>query len=298
MLNLTLSNELNRASKLKIFLLAKVSIFLGFLPFNKAYTSFLANLATFEAEANKKESKSKGVTLTKAQLKKRIATKLGLILSKTQEYANDIGDINLSEKVNYTVSNIARLKDADVLPFVTSISTNVYTAALFANATFITYNITAAQVAAVLADATTFNNKIGEVNVVDSSASTANKNINLAIDAIHKNIDSMNNLIDEFAITNPDFVDGYHQNAALDNLGIRHQGVEGIIHFENQLKEGVIVKLIGTDKSARTDREGHYSIIQVKIGDYTVQANLNEDNTQSKPITVQRKQIQTVDFDF
>lgn len=298
MLNLTQSNELNRALRLQTFLNGNTAIFLTFLPFNTAYTLFKGNVNNFSTQANLKDSSGTGITQTKEQLKKSIAINLGHILGKTTAYCDATGNTTLKAKVYFSESDIFRMKDADILPFVTNLNTNVFTAAQLADATFATYNITAAQIATIVTDATTFNNKIGVADVVDAGSSTANDNITDIITAIHKNIATMDSLVGDFNAAHPDFVDGYHKNSTLDKLGTRHTGIQGVVTQNGVPKKDVHVTVDGTNKLAITDINGHYAIIRVSPKLYEVKAANEGGDAQTKTFNIRQGHIDELNFEL
>lgn len=290
------SNELNRANKLQIFLVLFFDIFKGFKPFKTIYDSFNANYDTLQAEAKNKSKPAVSNTELKHQMKKSLAVTLGLVLSTTLEYAKAFGTIVMQAKVKYSESEILKMKDGDILTFVQQLIKDVYTDELFLNADFITFEITKEQIDAILLSAKAFNKKIGETDVIDSSSTIANANMDAAIALIHGNIVSMDNLVGNIGILNPDFETGYYKNSMLEILGTRHEGMEGFVYRNNIPVKGAIVKLDGTDKTAITDADGHYILIKVRPDTYTATATSDSGHTATNPVVVRHKHIDTVDF--
>ena len=298
MLTLEQSNELNRALKLQLFLNGTTSIFSGFVPFNSAYVLFKSNVSNFSSQAGLKDASGTSITQTKGQLKKSIATTLAQILGKTVSYCDATGNTTLRGKVDFSESDIFKTKDSDILPFVTNLVTNVFTAAFLADPVFATYNITAAQIAAVLADATTFNGKIGAAGVVDSGASTANDSIDTIITAIHKNINTMDNLVGDYKVSRPDFYSNYHKNSELEKIGTHHSGIQGVCKVAGEIAKNVKVEIVDTDKKVTSDLEGHYTLIKAKPGTCQVRATAENGASQTKNFNIRRGHIDELDFDL
>ena len=106
-----------------------------------------------------------------------------------------------------------------------------------------------------------------------------------------------------YKITNPDFVRGYHINAAVENLGTHHNGIEGVIvgptppdDVAATPKSGVTVKILGTNKVALSNVLGHYSIVKVKSGDYNVEVSKTGYRTITQTVKIKRGQIVDADF--
>lgn len=290
------SNELNRANKLQIFLLLFLDIFKNFIPFKNIYDSFNTNYNTLQAEAKNKSKPAISNTDLKLQMKKALAVTLGLVLSTTLEYAKAFGTTVMQANVKYSESEIFKMKDGDILTFVQQLIKAVYTDALFLDTDFITFNITKAQIDTILLNAQAFNKKIGETDVIDSGSTIANANMDAAIALIHGNIVSMDNLVGNIGILNPDFEAGYYKNSMLEVLGTRHEGMEGTVYRNLVPVKGAVVKIDGTDKTAVTDANGHYSLIKVRPDTYTATATSDSGHTATNSVVVRHKHIDTVDF--
>ncbi len=296
MLNLKQSNEVTRANKLYLFLKAALLIFSGFKPFKKAYDKFLVNNDNLLVEAKKKSPHAQGNTDVKTQLKSQFASDLGLILSTTLEYAKEIKDLVMMTKVSFSESQIFTMKDGDILNFISQLRNDVFTDELFLDSLFMESEITLIQIDALLVQATEFNNMIGSTKVIDSVATVASDNMDECITKIHENVVSMDNLIGKFLKTHPDFVSGYYINSVLESVGTRHEGFEGHVDKKGVFGKGWMVRIEGTDKSTVTDSEGHYILIKIKPGTYTVIACNEAGDSKTLTVVVRYKHIEVVDF--
>ena len=296
MFTLKQSNEVTRANKLQLFLQAAILVFTNFKPFKKVYDKFIQNYTNMTIEAKKKSPHAQGNTDVKTQLKSLIASTLGLILSTTLEYAKEISDTVMISKVSFTESQILYMKDGDILNFITQLRKDVFTDALFLDPLFMESEITLIQIDALLLQATTFNKMIGSTQLIDSSSTVANDNMDVCITKIHENVVSMDNLINNFQSTNPDFVSGYYINSALESVGTRHEGFEGHVDKNGIFEKGAMVRIVGTDKSTVTDGDGHFILIKIKPGTYSVIASNANGDEKTLTVVVRYKHIDVVDF--
>lgn len=137
---------------------------------------------------------------------------------------------------------------------------------------------------------------IGSTQVIDSSSTVANDNMALSITKIHENIVSMDNLIGNFLAAHPDFVSGYYINSALESVGTRHEGFEGVVDKNGIIEKGSMVRIVGTDKSTVTDADGHFILIKIKPGTYTVIASNAAGDSKTLTVVVRYKHIEVVNF--
>lgn len=297
MLSVTQSREVNRTNRLAVFLEGNASIYSTYAPFAKAATNFFTNRTALATLAKDKEASGTAETRTKAQLKAALARGLSDICSLAHAYAVDENDNNLLLKTDVSERDIILMKDADVLPF-TKATLALFTPTLMADTTFITYEITPAAIAAVLADATAFNSKIGVASVVDAGASNANTQLNNVIKLIRGNITQMERLLVRFKTSHPAFVTGFGQNSVVENTGVRHSGIEGKVNVGGVAAVGAVVSIVGTTKTDTTDATGSYSIISVKPGTYQVQAIVAGKPAITKTEQISRGHIDELNFEF
>jgi len=295
MLNLVQSRELNRANRLSLYLIDNNIVYKAYKPFAKQAQLFIDNKTLLAKLAVDKEASGTHETLNKNQLKHSVIDKLIVICSIAHAYAEEVSNAELLVKLDITETQIIGLKDTDVLPFVTNIC-GLFTPELFADDKFKEYEINAAEIADVLADATAFNGKIGVADVVNTTASTANVQMNNTIKLMRGNIAQMHKLVVKFKKDKPDFVKGFAQNSVLENTGLRHSGVEGTVTVNGIAAAGATVSLVGTNKTAITDANGNYSIVKVKTGDYQVQVAASGSEAVVKPVHISQGHIDTIDF--
>ena len=210
-----------------------------------------------------------GITAGKRELKQKIAAATALVCRKTMAYAVRYNNPALAAQTNTSESDITRMKDADLPGYVQAVKTIIET--VLGNTDYAAYGVTQATLDALLADAQVFNEMIGAADVVMSGGTVANAAINRAIDKLRGNIKQFGLLVDEFTLSNPEFVQGYHINSQADNTGTRHSGIEGRVHNQNnEAISGAEVQLEGAGKNAVTDMNGFYRIKRVRDGDYNL----------------------------
>jgi hypothetical protein len=265
------------------------------VPFAEEVTSFGNNFENLEQLIPGKTENGTGITTDKTTVKREVATSLALVCRKTRAYALRFDLPELAAQTNTFNDKIFRMKDADILGYATSM-VNLLTP-LLTEANYIPYGITAASLAAITEQANSFNGLIGVAQQSDSGNTIANTAIDEAIDELRTNITHFDLLVDEFETENPGFVQGYHINSAVDNVGIRHSGIEGTVRNSNgQALFNATVELEGTTKKAVTDLLGRYRLDRVIPDDYLVNVSANGYTPQQLLHHISRGKMDELDF--
>ena len=275
MLNLNQSDEYRRFSRLSIFfgMPANVTIIGTFVPFEEDVALYQTHFGILDGLIPNKGALSTGMTGGKTLLKDGIAKVMGLVCGKTKVFAIKTGNTELEAAVNVTESDILRMKEADLLPFV--INTNAAITPFLTNILYTPYGVTAAILAAQLTKANSYNSLIGAAGVIITTDKIANKNINAAIKVLQTDLKTFDLLIDDFDVTYPNFVEGYHSNAMVQHVGIHHSGIEGTVtdKLTGAVIFGATIRIIGLTKSSSTSLLGKYLISPVAPKDYQVQVS-------------------------
>ena len=290
------SREFNRFKKLDTFFDGQGEVISTYPPFQQEVVSFHDNFTTLEGFIPGKNATGTGITTNKTTLKQDVANRLAIICTTTKAYALKNGNQLLAAEMNFRANEMFKLKDADFLPFVLHIQSLI--TPLLTDVNYTPYGITGDILTAIVDDAQTFNGLIGQADVETSGNTVANENIDAAIKELQNNIVQFDLLVDNFLATNPGFVSGYHINSAVDNTGVRHSGVEGIVTANGQPVAGAHVKIVGTTKSIAADLYGHYSIIRVPTGDYTIEVQANGFPVKTFVIHINRGRVSTLNFDL
>jgi hypothetical protein len=295
MITMEQTREYTRGKKLQDFLTLNHTVYVSFQPFDDEVNDFSQNFMALDALMPQKRVVSSGITTDKRGMKQNVAAALALICRKTMAYAIRYNNPQLAAQSNTREDVIFRMKDGSLLPYVKAIITLVQP--LLGVVEYTPYGITQAVLDAVLADAQDFNSMIGTADVMASGGTVANTAINKAIDKLRQNIKQFDLLVDEFAVTNPDFVQGYQINTALDNTGIRHSGIEGSVHNKDgKVITGATVQLEGTTKAAVTDLNGFYRIDHVLTDDYNVICTAPDYTSQTVLHHVTRGKVDELNF--
>ena len=174
---------------------------------------------------------------------------------------------------------------------------NNLVAPLLNNADYTQYGITQAVLDALLADAQRFNSMIGAADIMASNGAVANTAINKTLTKLRSNIKQLNRLIAEFATSNPDFVQGFQINSAIDKTGTRHSGIEGTVtNKAGSAINGATVQLEGTAKIAVTNLNGYYRIDRVATNDYNVICSAPEYTAQTVKHHITRGKVDALNF--
>ena len=289
------AREYNRFKTLGMYLGAQSSVFSSFAPFASEVVDFGINFQNLEGLIPGKTENATGVTINKSDLKHQVAGSIALVCRKTRAYALRYDQPELAAQVNTYDDKIYRMKDADILGYAASI-VNLLTP-LLTNANYIPYGVTAASLTSITDLAVSFNNLIGVAKQSDSGNTVANAAIDNAIDLLHNNILHFDLLVDEFEAENPGFVQGYHINSALDKVGIRHSGIEGMVRNSSGLAiANATVQLDGTTKTTVTDLMGAYRLDRVMPDDYMVNVSATGYASQQLAYHISRGRIDDLDF--
>ena len=219
MLNLNQSNEYRRFSRLGGFFLvpANATIIATFGPFGDEVVLYQTHFGILDGLIPDKGALTTGVTEGKTVLRDGIAKVMGLVCGKTRVFAMKTGNTVLEAAVTVTESDILRLKEADILPFVTNTIATI--TPFLTNVLYTPYGVTTALLATQMTNATSYNGLIGAAGGIITTDKIANDNINRAIKVLQTDLKTFDLLIDDFEVTNPNFVTGYHSNAAAEHVG-------------------------------------------------------------------------------
>ena len=116
--------------------------------------------------------------------------------------------------------------------------------------------------------ATDFNSRIGKAIIVNSDSTYASRAINEVLAAIRANVKQFGMLINFFEDEHPGFVSDYYIAAAINDAGIHHSGIAGIITnaTTGAPVSNVIVIGEGKNKTAVTNLAGDYKLVKVRAG--------------------------------
>ena len=295
MLTQNQAREYNRFKKLGTYFGAETTVYSSFVPFAEEVANFGSNFENLENLIPDKTEIASGITIDKTTLKQEVAIATALVCRKTRSYALRFDLPELAAQTNTYDAKIFKMKDADIMGYATSV-VNLLTP-LLTDTNYVPYGVTVSSLDAISELATNFNNLIGAAQESSSGNTIANTAINTTIDLLRTNITHFDLLIDEFQGTNPGFVQGFHINSAVDNVGVRHSGIEGTVRNSNgQAVANATVQLEGTTKKAVTDLLGLYHLDRVPPGDYVVNVSADGYTQQQVMHHISRGKIDELDF--
>ena len=182
------------------------AVWTGLIPFKAANDELEANQASLENATQTQESSLKGVALDKRFKKEAMVKKSLEIAQGVFAYAEDMGDVVLRAKVDYSRSDLMHTRDA----IIAQTCQNIHDLANGVIASLGAYGL-------VAADLTTQQGKIDAYTATVGSpraALTVRKGATAEIDALVKDSmkilnNRMDKLMPEFEVSNPDFFQEY-----------------------------------------------------------------------------------------
>jgi len=302
MLTNTQMNDSRRHHTLAQYFVDNAAKVATYAPLATEVAKHASNVSTLDGLVPKKDVVTRGITLDKTSLQENVAQRALVICNKAVAFGLSFNHIPLAESLKTSFTLIMRINDEDFLPFIQHVSDLI--TPFIADADFIPYGVTAGDLATLVTDATTFDGMIGDATTASSTAQVANVDIDLLLDGkLRQNLVQFDLLMVHFAVSDPDFFRGYKINSAVENLGVHHSGIEGVIAGPRPPDEpssvplsGVTVKILGTNKVALSNVLGHYSITRVKTGDYNVEVSAAGYRTLTRTVHISRGRIETTDF--
>ncbi len=292
--------EFNRAQKLALFYDEQNKVYILYPPFAEQVSLFQSYNQQLMDFISGKGINGEGITKGKDNLKKDIATMGNTICTRVAAYASKIGDIELQTAIYHRSSQIKRLKDGDVLGFTNYLVLIV--TPLLAEEQFQPYAVTKEMLDKITATAQEFTGKIGKASIEKNKSTYASKTINDLLKKIAGTVVQFNWLINFFEEKYPAFAEGYYKAAAIDNTGIHHSGIRGVV--KNSATgapiEGatITLKIKKSTKTTDTDLEGAYEIIKVQRGKCKLTITAPGCDSQEMIITILRGKILELNFEM
>jgi hypothetical protein len=200
-------------------------------------------------------------------------------------------------------ANLAQIFDVQKTDFVHTSETRAYNQiknirdALSANiASMASVQLTAADVTAVNAAITAYQNTIGTTGAAQAHKTEGTKAIDAVMVPIDKSLVIIDKLIvSSYSTTRPDMVKEYLANRVLDKLPTRHSGISiNITDAETGADlEGALVAING--KTATSDIDGIAEIIKIMPGTYNMSVTLANYATQILKTVIEKGKLTELD---
>jgi hypothetical protein len=174
--------------------------------FQASFSSFSSKLATLVTTESSAQKQTKGTALDKDSLKEVLIQAAYDIASLVFAYANKAKNETLKQSVNFSITDLDRLKDEFIVP----VCTNIKAAATANLASLADYGVTAAKLTALQTNMDNYASATPKPRLAKTQKTTDNKNVK----AVMKEIDDLlKNELDKtvvvFRAANPNFVTKY-----------------------------------------------------------------------------------------
>ena len=288
--------KVKRVDTAAAFLTKEILIVETYDPMKEEHLEFEVNRDVLKALIPNKDANSKTkIVLNQEDLKALIVEDLDIIAHQVLGYCKKAKDKGLAKEFQFSQSTIDGLNQPEVLPFVTRIVGLI--TPLLTNAIFMKYKVTALELTALTDLAETYDENIGKKGTTVNELITTNVDINKTLKLLIDNLHQMGTLNYYFKKRNRAFYDGLIKNCRAQYAPNRATGVEGTVFGkDNKPLANCLVKIEGTDFTTITDSKGHYIIVGLTVGDYNMLAANEGGDSETLPIHVHYRHIETYDF--
>ncbi|MCG3167393.1 MAG: hypothetical protein POELPBGB_03183 [Bacteroidia bacterium] len=236
--------------------------------FASVVTLFFSKITLIQNTENRQQRTTKGVTGDKKVKKAALIEKMLVVSGGIQSFANDTGNQELYELVNFTSSDLEKVGDSLLIDRANLILTTGNTHA----ADILPKGITAI----ILGELQTLITEYDELapsprNLISNKKTATEQLVTLfgeTDELLKKNLDK---LMMQFKASNPEFYIDYFNNREIIDLGTQHTRLGGVItDSEGNPLEGVTITAEGADLVEVSDAGGAYLFKPFIPGDFTV----------------------------
>lgn len=240
------------------------------LAFSTAYTSFKAIVSSLDATVQLEAQVITGIATDKKTMKQTLCQQAADIAAVVYAYATTTNNNELAEEVNFSVSDLIRLRDDQTAPT----CKNIHDAANDNLAALATYGITAGML-------TTFNTLITDyTSKVPATRNTValRKTYAASIKTLFKDADNilkkvLDKLAVQFKAANLEFHDTYFNNRIIIDAPTSKTGIKGTLKDAvTNLPLSVIATLVleSTTFTTKSDASGNFKFTKIPNGTYTI----------------------------
>jgi hypothetical protein len=253
------------------------------------FTNLTETLATYMVQQG---TGTNGLTITKDSA---FVTMVKLIVNKAQRayvWAVDNQNASLMQTFDVVKTDLLDGPETDALVKVKNIRN-----ALNDNiAAMKDIQLSSADVTAIDAAITTYESTLGTSGAAQSHKMGGTEGIDNVVRQIDQSLDIIDKLLDStYSETNPDMVQEYWNNRAIDKLPTRHSGLS--VHITNAKTgsdiEGATLQLNG--KSDTSDINGIAEIIKIKSGTYNATITYNEITETINKVVIEKGKITEIE---
>lgn len=237
-------------------------------PFSEAINALTIKVNEIQGYLVREVKHTTGISADKASAKAKLCLVASEIASIVYAYADTIDNKVLMGEVNYSLSDLKKLREDLIVAAITNIfnSTQSNINALGA------YGITASRLNELTEAINEYNALLPKTKTTISEKSNYNDNIIKLIeetDALIKN--RLDRLIIVFNKTHPDFVNTYKKVRHIDAPNKTVTQIKGQVtnKIDGKAIEGANISLSGTtNATTKSDKEGNFIFKPVTYGDY------------------------------
>jgi hypothetical protein len=186
------------------------------VPFQASFTTFVAKLASLFVTESSAQKQTKGIAVDKEALKQLLVKDAFEMASVVFAFASKTKNDTLRQAVNYSITDLDRLKDELIVP----VASNIKKAASDNLTALAEYGVTTAKITAMQVSMDNYAAATQKPRLAKAQKTTDNKNVKTVmqeIDNILKN--EMDKTIVVFKAANPNFVIKYKEVRIIVNPG-------------------------------------------------------------------------------
>lgn len=210
-----------------------------------------------------------GITVDKVNSRQSLSQMAADIAAFIRVYATVNGNNTLKAEVNYPVSKLMRTRDEQVVPRCRII----YDRGVEHLSELKNYGVTAEKLTELQTAIDSYAAKTPTTRTAISSRKTQNDNLRALLrqgDAILT--DQIDNLMKNFRVTNPDFLQTYESVREIHDPSTTTTQLKGIVRdsADNKPVKGAVLTVVELGKTVKTNSKGEYSIKPIVHGKFTI----------------------------
>jgi len=235
-----------------------------------AVNSIQSNVVTINSMDQLQKSTSKGITLTKEQAKINMVDLAFAHVAAGSAYATNNNNLTLKAALNYTITGLKRLKDAEA----NNVCQTIHDAVQPVIASLASYGANATTLTNLQNDINAYAGLIGKPRSQVSAKAAATQSLKQILSqnkAILKN--TLDPLMEQYKTSNAAFYKEYHTSRIIVNIGTHKETfLEGVVTDGTNPLANVLVKVTGTKKKKLTKKNGKFRFLHLNPQKYTVTA--------------------------
>lgn len=266
--------------------------------FQTAFNNFKTKVADIISTTQLTDLALTGFATTKKTSKQDLCQLAADIAGIIYAFADATGNNTLKDEVDYSLSDLLKLKDSLLAPR----CQNIHDKGIENKAELADYGITNAMLASLQTAIDSYTETIPKPRAALSNRKTLNSNIVQLFKEVTAILDNqMDKLVIAFRASNPDFVATYFTLRQIPDTITTTTQLKGIVTKsadETPIKD-VTITIVELSKTTKTDSTGKYSFKPVTNGKYTVTFAKQGFNTfQADDVEVKLGQINNLDMEL